>query len=85
MFFIQFSRELQRIESLTYSPIIAHFSETIEGVTTIRAYGQQARFTDTLFRRMEANNVAQVMLNCSNRWLGIALDYLGAIIVFVQS
>uniref|UniRef100_A0A8D8HV19 ATP-binding cassette sub-family C member 8 n=2 Tax=Culex pipiens TaxID=7175 RepID=A0A8D8HV19_CULPI len=77
------SRELQRIESLTYSPIIAHFSETIEGVTTIRAYGQQARFTDTLFRRMEANNVAQVMLNCSNRWLGIALDYLGAIIVFV--
>ncbi|KAL1397442.1 hypothetical protein pipiens_000248, partial [Culex pipiens pipiens] len=32
---------------------------------------------------MEANNVAQVMLNCSNRWLGIALDYLGAIIVFV--
>lgn len=27
--------------------------------------------------------MAQVMLNCSNRWLGIALDYLGAIIVFV--
>lgn len=32
---------------------------------------------------MEANNVAQVILNCSNRWLGIALDYLGAVIVFV--
>ncbi|XP_053691966.1 ATP-binding cassette sub-family C member Sur [Sabethes cyaneus] len=77
------SRELQRLESITYSPIIAHFSETIEGVTTIRAYRQETRFTETLFRRMEANNVAQVILNCSNRWLGIALDYLGAIIVFV--
>nr|XP_029714518.1 ATP-binding cassette sub-family C member Sur-like [Aedes albopictus] len=77
------SRELQRIESITYSPIISHFSETIDGVTTIRAYQQESRFTETLFRRMEANNVAQVILNCSNRWLGIALDYLGAIIVFV--
>ncbi|XP_053672383.1 ATP-binding cassette sub-family C member Sur [Anopheles nili] len=77
------SRELQRIESITYSPILAHFSETIEGVTTIRAFGQEARFMEVLFRRMEANNVAQIALNCSNRWLGIALDYLGAIIVFV--
>uniref|UniRef100_A0A182JDM1 Uncharacterized protein n=1 Tax=Anopheles atroparvus TaxID=41427 RepID=A0A182JDM1_ANOAO len=77
------SRELQRIESITYSPILAHFSETIEGVTTIRAFGQEARFMEVLFRRMEANNVAQIALNCSNRWLGIALDYLGATIVFV--
>lgn len=76
-------RELQRIESITYSPIISHFSETIEGVTTIRAFQQEHRFTETLFRRIEANNVAQVILNCSNRWLGIALDYLGAVIVFV--
>uniref|UniRef100_A0A182WGN4 Uncharacterized protein n=1 Tax=Anopheles minimus TaxID=112268 RepID=A0A182WGN4_9DIPT len=77
------SRELQRIESMTYSPVLAHFSETIEGVTTIRAFGQEARFMEVLFKRMEANNVAQIALNCSNRWLGIALDYLGAIIVFV--
>ncbi|XP_061511303.1 ATP-binding cassette sub-family C member Sur isoform X2 [Anopheles gambiae] len=77
------SRELQRIESMTYSPVLAHFSETIEGVTTIRAFGQEARFMEVLFKRMEANNVAQLALNCSNRWLGIALDYLGAIIVFV--
>ncbi|XP_055589734.1 ATP-binding cassette sub-family C member Sur isoform X5 [Uranotaenia lowii] len=77
------SRELQRIESITYSPVIAHFSETIEGLQTIRAYRVESRFTETLFRRMEANNVAQVALNSSNRWLGIALDYLGAVIVFV--
>ncbi|XP_050078932.1 ATP-binding cassette sub-family C member Sur [Anopheles maculipalpis] len=77
------SRELQRIESMTYSPVLAHFSETIDGVTTIRAFGQEARFMEVLFKRMEANNVAQIALNCSNRWLGIALDYLGAIIVFV--
>ncbi|ETN61558.1 hypothetical protein AND_006763 [Anopheles darlingi] len=78
-----YGRELQRIESITYSPVLSHFAETIEGVTTIRAFGQESRFMEALFRRMEANNVAQVVLNCSNRWLGIALDYLGAVIVFV--
>jgi hypothetical protein len=28
---------------------------------------------EMLFERMEANNVAFVILNSSNRWLGIAL------------
>lgn len=28
---------------------------------------------EILFKRMEANNVAFVILNSSNRWLGIAL------------
>lgn len=68
-----FFRELQRIESITSSPVITHFSETIQGVTTIRAYNQESRFMEMLFKKMEANNVAFISLNCSNRWLGIAL------------
>lgn len=37
---------------------------------------------EMLFRKTEANNVAFNILNSSNRWLGIALDYLGGFIVF---
>lgn len=66
-------RELQRIESCSSAPVISHFSETILGLTTIRAYNQESRFMEILFKRMEANNVAFVILNSSNRWLGIAL------------
>lgn len=66
-------RELQRIESITSSPIISHFSETIEGVTTIRAYSQESRFMEILFKHIEANNITFITLNSSNRWLGIAL------------
>lgn len=65
--------ELQRIENLTNSPVISHLSETIQGVTTIRAYNQQARFTEILFKRLEANTIAFTILNTSNRWLGISL------------
>lgn len=28
---------------------------------------------EILFRRMEANNIAVIILNTSNRWLGVAL------------
>ncbi|XP_031636078.1 ATP-binding cassette sub-family C member Sur-like [Contarinia nasturtii] len=67
------SRELQRLESITSSPILTHFSETIQGVATIRAYNQESRFMEMLLKRMEANNIAVIMQNTSNRWLGIAL------------
>ncbi|XP_070506650.1 ATP-binding cassette sub-family C member Sur isoform X2 [Chironomus tepperi] len=82
-FYRESTRELQRIESISNAPIFSHCSETFLGLTTIRAYNQESRFMEILFKRMEENNVSFVILNCSNRWLGIALDYLGAIIVFI--
>ena len=66
------NRELQRLESITTSPILSHFAETIQGVVTIRAYNQEGRFMEMLFKHMEANNIAVIMQNSSNRWLGIA-------------
>ncbi|EDV32266.2 uncharacterized protein Dana_GF14135 [Drosophila ananassae] len=79
------ARELQRIENATNSPVISHLAETIQGVTTIRAYNQQTRFTEILFKRLEANTIAFALLNTSHRWLGVSLDYLGGCIVFVAT
>ncbi|EDV58465.2 ATP-binding cassette sub-family C member Sur [Drosophila erecta] len=79
------ARELQRIENATNSPVISHLSETIQGVTTIRAFNQQTRFTEILFKRLEANTIAYALLNTSYRWLGVSLDYLGGCIVFVAT
>ncbi|KAH8255681.1 hypothetical protein KR038_008446 [Drosophila bunnanda] len=84
-FFRCSARELQRIENATNSPVISHLSETIQGVTTIRAYNQQTRFTEILFKRLEANTIAYALLNTSHRWLGVSLDYLGGCIVFVAT
>lgn len=38
------ARQIKRIDSITKSPIYAFFSETLNGTSSIRAYGQQQRF-----------------------------------------
>jgi len=40
-FYRNSSRELKRIESVSKSPIFSHFSETLNGLSTIRAFNTQ--------------------------------------------
>lgn len=40
------ARELKRVDAVTKSPIYQQFTETLNGLPTIRAYRQQDRFND---------------------------------------
>ena len=39
------------------TPIFSHFSETQQGIATIRAYNSQARLTDKLYSKVDDNNI----------------------------
>ncbi|XP_015595444.1 ATP-binding cassette sub-family C member Sur isoform X2 [Cephus cinctus] len=80
-FYRRSARELQRLDGSTRGPASAHFSETLAGLTTLRASKQQSRFMEDMVEHLDSNSNAFLILNTSSRWLGIALDYLGAVIV----
>lgn len=46
----------QRLDALLRSELYAHFSESLNGVSTIRAYGETARFCAENAARMDAEN-----------------------------
>lgn len=48
-------RHVQRLQSITRSPVFSHFSETISGVVSIRAFGAREMFVRTLERRVDVN------------------------------
>ncbi|KAJ8047637.1 ATP-binding cassette sub-family C member 8 [Holothuria leucospilota] len=81
LFAIPTCRELKRIESITRSPVFAHFSESLGGLSTIRAYRVQDRFMQNSLDKIEQSNVSYIYLQTANRWLGVRLDFLGALTV----
>ncbi|XP_033104385.1 ATP-binding cassette sub-family C member 9-like, partial [Anneissia japonica] len=83
MYFITTSRELQRLDSISKSPVFAHFSESLGGLPTIRAYCLQNSFRDAILSKIDKNNVAYVYIQTANRWLGVRLDIIGAFVVLL--
>ncbi|XP_015783925.1 multidrug resistance-associated protein 1 [Tetranychus urticae] len=84
-FYISSSRQLRRIESVTRSPIYSHFSETVTGSTSIRAYGASERFTNEMYTRIDINHSSFYPNVGANRWLAIRLELLGNLIVTITA
>jgi ATP-binding cassette, subfamily C (CFTR/MRP), member 1 len=52
------SRDLQRLDCLSRSPIFAHFSETLNGVATLRAFNKQQQCMQENTARIDDSNRA---------------------------
>ncbi|XP_071261577.1 ATP-binding cassette sub-family C member 8-like isoform X1 [Salvelinus alpinus] len=79
------SRDLQQLEDSTQLPLLSHFSETVEGLTTIRAFRYESRFTQRLLEYTDANNISSLFLTAANRWLEVRMEYVGACVVLIAA
>lgn len=80
--YISVSREFKRYDSITKSPIHQHFSESLSGIATIRAYGVESRFMKQNLNRIDTNNKPFFYIWVANRWLCFRTEVIGALVMF---
>jgi len=79
-YFREVARETKRIESISRSPVFAHFSETLGGISTIQAYSETKRFIQEFELKVDTNTRATYNSRSADRWLSTRLELLGALI-----
>lgn len=84
LLYISLSRDLNRYESISKSPIHQHFSESLSGIATIRAYGVESRFMRQNITKIDANNKPFFYVWVANRWLSVRIDMAGAMVTFIS-
>ncbi|KAH9151851.1 hypothetical protein LEN26_003771 [Aphanomyces euteiches] len=81
VFYSRSSSELKRLESVTRTPVINMISETISGLTTIRAFDMTRCFS-AKSRGVLDHNLSYFMIYVvASRWLQMRLDWISAIIL----
>ncbi|EDQ90852.1 uncharacterized protein MONBRDRAFT_36370 [Monosiga brevicollis MX1] len=80
-YYRQTSREIKRLNSMSRSPIYAHFEESLKGCTTIRALQLRPAVTDVAVRNMESYQVASYNEAAISCWLSMLLQTLGLAIL----
>ncbi|XP_027443261.1 canalicular multispecific organic anion transporter 1 isoform X2 [Zalophus californianus] len=85
IFYVATSRQLKRLDSVTRSPIYSHFSETVSGLSIIRAFEHQQRFLKHNEVGIDTNQKCVFSWIVSNRWLAVRLELIGNLIVFFSS
>ncbi|CAJ1962705.1 unnamed protein product [Cylindrotheca closterium] len=84
-YFRAVSRETKRLDSISRSPVYAQFSETLGGLSTIRAYGEPDRFKSEFEGKVNTNTQALYNNKSADRWLSTRLELLGSTIAGITA
>lgn len=79
-YFIKTSRELQRLDSISRSPVFALLSETLDGLPTIRAYSAEDKFAERNEELLDRNQRAYFLNFAVNCWLALRLEFAGTLV-----
>ncbi|GMM27633.1 bile acid-transporting ATPase [Martiniozyma asiatica (nom. inval.)] len=83
--YLTLARDLKRFEAISRSPINQHFTETLVGVTTIRAYGDERRFLVQNMSKIDSNNRPFFYVWANNRWMSFRAQFVGYFLIVVSS
>jgi ATP-binding cassette, subfamily C (CFTR/MRP), member 1 len=82
--YLRTSRQIRFLDLEAKSPLYTHFFETLEGLSTIRAFGWERFFREASNRALDASQKPYYLMYCIQRWLSLVLQLLiGAMAVLV--
>ncbi|KDR82057.1 hypothetical protein GALMADRAFT_240518 [Galerina marginata CBS 339.88] len=70
---------VKREMSKAKAPVMAHFGASVEGLTSIRAYGAQKSVLLKSLEKVDNYSRANRVFNDLTRWIGIRVDALGGV------
>ncbi|XP_018392367.1 PREDICTED: multidrug resistance-associated protein 4-like isoform X1 [Cyphomyrmex costatus] len=74
IFYLATSHSVKRLESITRSPIFAHLSATLQGLSTIRAFGMEAILTKEFDNYQDIHSSAWYIFIASSRAFALWID-----------
>jgi ATP-binding cassette, subfamily C (CFTR/MRP), member 1 len=76
--YLRTSRQLRFLDIESRSPAYSHFLETLDGLSTIRAFGWQEEFLGENREHLDNSQKPYYLLFCIQRWLALVLDLMVA-------
>ena len=80
LFYRMSGPDLQRLDAISRSPLQAGLAEGMEGTTSIRAFRKEAKFSNLFREQVDKNTSAMLNFLGAQRWLGLRIELLGALI-----
>jgi ABC-type multidrug transport system fused ATPase/permease subunit len=77
--YIRGARSIKRLESIQKSPMISHFSASLEGLSTIRAFGKTDVFQSRMHELIDSFNTATWHNYLFSAWVGFRMAMVGSI------
>ncbi|KAK9321278.1 P-loop containing nucleoside triphosphate hydrolase protein [Lipomyces orientalis] len=74
---------IKRLDSNARSTVFSHFSETLTGLTSVRAYNEQERFANRMETQIDYMNRFSYVILGNQRWLSVRLESVAVTLVFV--
>ncbi|KAG6837333.1 hypothetical protein H0H93_011428 [Arthromyces matolae] len=80
--YVQASRDLRRLETISLSPTFAGYDELLRGIIHIRAFGMEQRYQDQFYAKVDKFQSFDHAYWLVNAWLRWRYDCLGSVVVF---